>query len=95
MRSALAMSGRRSSSCDGNASGTAGSAGTLSRTAMLSSLGATPINTAMACSRWARCHSRSMAWARVLCSWVRAWLTSDFGTMPAWYWFSVNCSERA
>ncbi|MNT74994.1 hypothetical protein D3C72_2138530 [compost metagenome] len=94
-RSALATSGRRSSSCEGTLTGTCGSAGTPSTAASANSEGGTPISTAMACSSWARWYLRSMAWASVLFSWVRAWVTSDLGTMPAWYWFSVSFNARA
>ncbi|CFM98321.1 Uncharacterised protein [Bordetella pertussis] len=45
--------------------------------------GACPISTAMACSNWPRCQSRSMDWARVFSSWVRATATSDLPTTPA------------
>ncbi|MCY1288432.1 hypothetical protein D9M70_374720 [compost metagenome] len=93
-RSAAAMSGRRSSSAEGTPTGTFGKAGTRSSAARAKSAGGTPTSTAMACSSCARWYSRSMDWAWVLFSWVRAWVTSDLGTMPALYWFSVRRSER-
>ncbi|MNN68547.1 hypothetical protein D3C81_1842670 [compost metagenome] len=94
-RSAAAMSGRRSSNCDGNASGMAGNAGMSVVAARLKSAGALPISTAMAFSNWARCQARSTRSAWVPRNWVCAWATASLPETPARYWFSVIFSERS
>ena len=86
-RSAAAMSGRRSSSVDGRSAGMLGRAGTAATGATASSAGGFPIRTAIACSSCARSTPTAIAWASVLCSWVRACATSDAETIPALYWF--------
>ncbi|MNR05431.1 hypothetical protein D3C85_1214630 [compost metagenome] len=95
LRSALAMSGRRSSSCEGKASGTCGSAGMSLLSARANSAGALPSSTAIAFSSCARCHTRSIRSAWVLFSWVCAWATASLPETPARYWFSVIFSERS
>ncbi|MNJ49166.1 hypothetical protein D3C77_443840 [compost metagenome] len=94
LRSAEAMSGRRSSSCEGKATGTWGNAGMSLLSARAKSAGALPSSTAMAFSSWARCQTRSIRSAWVLFSWVCAWATASLPDTPARYWFSVMVSER-
>src|SRR5689334_12514013 len=53
-RSAAAISGRRSSSCEGIPSGIAGGVALNATTGIAKSAGALPISSAMACSNWAR-----------------------------------------
>ncbi|MNR05305.1 hypothetical protein D3C85_1213240 [compost metagenome] len=93
-RSAEAMSGRRSSSCDGRLNGTSGNAGMFSVSARLNSAGGKPISTAMAFSNCARCQIRSTISASVPLSWVCACATASLPDTPARYWFSVIFSER-
>ncbi|MNP15258.1 hypothetical protein D3C76_1076100 [compost metagenome] len=93
-RSAEAMSGRRSSSCEGRLSGTSGKAGIVCVSARLNSAGGKPISTAMAFSNCARCQIRSTMSASVPLSCVWAWATASLPETPARYWFSVIFSER-
>ncbi|MNH17225.1 hypothetical protein D3C79_768880 [compost metagenome] len=95
LRSAEAMSGRRSSSCDGRLTGICGKAGMLLLSARANSAGALPSSTAMAFSNCARCQTRSIRSAWVVLSWVRAWATASGPETPARYWFSVMRNERS
>ncbi|MNE42511.1 hypothetical protein D3C80_1366380 [compost metagenome] len=95
LRSAEAMSGRRSSNCDGKLSGIGGSAGIRLLSARAKSAGGLPSNTAMAFSNCARCQIRSIRSAWVVLSWVRAWATASGPATPARYWFSFIRSERS
>ncbi|MOA22268.1 hypothetical protein D3C78_1428150 [compost metagenome] len=93
-RSADAMSGRRSSNCEGRATGTCGNCGMSWLCARLNCAGGRPISTAMAFSNCARCQIRSIMSASVLLSWVWAWATASLPDTPARYWFSVIFRER-
>src|SRR6185369_9513123 len=68
-RSAAAISGRRSSSCEGMPGGIAGGVEMNAATGREKSAGGWPTSSAMACSSWARCTPMSMDWAMVDLSW--------------------------
>ena len=63
--SAAAMSGRRSRSSEGTPAGMAGTFRASGAAGMEKVEAGLPIKVAMACSSWARCTPRSMAWAWV------------------------------
>ena len=82
-RSAAAMSGRRSSSAEGTATGTCGGAPASSRRSMVTSAGGRPVRIAMACSYWARATPRSVSCARAVLNWASACATSAPLATPA------------
>ncbi len=93
LRSADAMSGRRSSSCDGKPGGTTGNVQFGVVRAMVSSEGGLPTSSAIACSSCARCTCASSACACAALSCACACTTSLRLTVPALYWFWVSVSD--
>lgn len=90
--SAAAISGRRSSSCDGSPTGITGGSTRSGSGARVNSAGGLPSRTAIACSYAARSTSMSVSCAIVVSSWVCACATSDFGDAPPSNRFSVSAS---
>ena len=82
-RSAAAISGRRSNSCDGTPTGMEGTFWHSCTLGMANDGAGLPIRVAMACSSWARCTPRSMAVAWLFLSWVSARAMSFFWATPA------------
>ena len=89
-RSLAAISGRRSSSCDGTPTGIAGGSSVSGRGARLRAAGLCPVNTAMACSNCARRTAMSASCVLVASSCVFAWATSACTRNSAFKPFSVQ-----
>ena len=94
VRSAAAMSGRRSSTCEGTPVGTVGGAVSLGSNASATSEAGLPMSVAMACSYCARAMPRLADAAWVAASVFCAWTTEIWVPMPVWYWAWVYSSER-
>ena len=82
VRSAAAMSGRRSSSSEGTPTGIGGGATVMGFTGMEKFVAALPTSMAMACSYWARAIPTLVAPACALCSVVSASTTEIWSSMP-------------
>ena len=67
-RSEAAMSGRRSSNCDGRPTGTGGGVAVRYLVSIAKFEGTLPTRTAMACSYWARKTPRLVAVASAFCN---------------------------
>ena len=92
VRSAAAMSGRRSNSADGTPGGTTGTSLVSSAAGIVRSAGGLPASTAIACSDCARDTPAATSSATVDCNCTSAASTSERAAVPASYWFCVIAS---